>query len=100
MAPERFANYCQACQNDRMSTMNISLPDEMKRFVDQQVRERAYAGSSEYVRELIRKDRELAKFRALLDKGAASPVEGNFDAAWFDGLRTRLRARAKRRKRA
>lgn len=83
-----------------MSTMNISLPDEMKRFVDQQVREGAYAGSSEYVRELIRKDRELAKFRALLDAGAVSPVEGNLDAAWFDALRTRLRARTKHRKRA
>lgn len=80
--------------------MNISLPDEMKRFVDQQVREGTYAGSSEYVRDLIRKDRELAKFRALLDEGASSPVEGELDAAWFDGLRTRLRARAKNRKRA
>lgn len=83
-----------------MSTMNISLPEEMKRFVDQQVREGAYAGSSEYVRELIRKDRELARFRALLDKGATSPIEGKFDAAWFDGLRTQLRTRAKSRKRA
>ena len=83
-----------------MSTMNISLPDEMKRFVDQQVREGAYAGSSEYVREVIRKDRELAKVRALLDKGAASPVEGKFDSAYFDGLRAKLRARTKTRKRA
>ncbi len=83
-----------------MSTMNISLPDEMKRFVDQQVREGAYAGSSEYVRELIRKDHELARFRALLDKGAVSPAEGKLDAAWFDSLRTRLRARTKNRKRA
>jgi len=64
------------------------------------VREGACAGSSEYVRELIRKDRELAKLRALLDKGAALPIEGKLDAAYFDGLRTRLRARAKSRKRA
>lgn len=83
-----------------MSTMNISLPDEMKRFVDQQVRDGAYAGTSEYLRELIRKGRELAKFRALLDQGAASPVEGRPDAGYFEGLRTRLRAGAKRRKRA
>lgn len=83
-----------------MTTMNISLPEGLKEYVDQQVVQRGFGTSSEYVRELIRKDRELAKFRALLDKGAASPVEGELDAAWFDGLRTRLRARTKRRKRA
>ncbi len=80
--------------------MNISLPDSMKRFVDQQVREGDYAGASDYVRELIRKDRDVAKLRALLDKGAASTVEGEFDRAYFEGLRETLRARGKRRKRA
>lgn len=78
-----------------MGTMNISLPDAMKRFVDKQVRDGAYAGSSEYVRELIRKDRDVAKLRALLDEGAASPVEGNFDADYFKGLRKRIRSRTK-----
>ncbi len=34
-----------------MSTMNISLPDTMKAFVDEQVAERGYGTSSEYVRE-------------------------------------------------
>ena len=38
-----------------MSTMNISLPEELKDFVDSQVK-RGYGTSSEYVRELIRKD--------------------------------------------
>ncbi|HJP98828.1 MAG TPA: type II toxin-antitoxin system ParD family antitoxin [Rhodanobacteraceae bacterium] len=80
--------------------MNISLPDSMKRFVDQQVREGDYAGASDYVRELIRKDRDVAKLRALLDEGGASPLEGEFDRAYFDGLRETLHKRAKRRKRA
>lgn len=80
--------------------MNISLPDSMKRFVDQQVREGDYAGASDYVRELIRKDRDVAKLRALLDEGGASPVEGEFDRAYFNGLRETLRTRGKRRKRA
>ena len=40
-----------------MNTMNISLPDTLKTFVDQQVKQRGYGSSSEYVRELIRKDR-------------------------------------------
>jgi len=38
-----------------MSAMNISLPAELKDFVDNQVK-RGYGTSSEYVRELIRKD--------------------------------------------
>ena len=39
-----------------MSTMNISLPASPKSFVDRQVAERDYRTSSEYVRELIRRD--------------------------------------------
>ena len=39
-----------------MSTMNISLPDTLKSFVDEQVSQRGFGTSSEYVRELIRKD--------------------------------------------
>jgi antitoxin ParD1/3/4 len=38
-----------------MSTMNISLPDTLKSFVDDQVSARGYGPSSEYLRELIRK---------------------------------------------
>lgn len=40
-----------------MSTMNISLPESLKSFVDEQVGERGYSTSSEYVRELIRRTR-------------------------------------------
>jgi putative addiction module CopG family antidote len=36
-----------------MGTMNISLPDQLKSFVDEQVKERGYGTSSEYVRDLI-----------------------------------------------
>jgi antitoxin ParD1/3/4 len=39
-----------------MSTMNISLPQALKSFVDEQVASRGFGTSSEYVRELIRKD--------------------------------------------
>jgi putative addiction module CopG family antidote len=41
-----------------MSTMNISLPDTLKSFVNEQVNQGSYGTSSEYVRELIRKDQE------------------------------------------
>jgi len=39
-----------------MSTMNISLPDSMKNFVDSQISERGYSTSSEYIQDLIRND--------------------------------------------
>ena len=38
-----------------MTTMNISLPETWKSFVDEQVSGRGYGTSSEYVRDLIRK---------------------------------------------
>ena len=39
-----------------MQTMNISLPDPMKQFVDGQIAQGRYSSASEYVRELIRAD--------------------------------------------
>lgn len=79
-----------------MSTMNISLPDSLKSFVDEQVSERGYGTSSEYVRELIRKDQERTHLRGLLLHGAASQPMGSADAGYVDGLRKRIRSRAKR----
>ena len=40
-----------------MQSMNISLPDPLKQFVDGQVSQGRYSSASEYVRELIRADR-------------------------------------------
>ena len=74
-----------------MSTMNISLPDTLKSFVDEQVSQRGYGTSSEYVRELIRKDQDRLKLRELLLAGAASAPAAPADAAYFDGLRDRVR---------
>jgi antitoxin ParD1/3/4 len=71
--------------------MNISLPDSLKAFVDEQVTERHYGTSSEYIRELIRKDQERLQLRELLLKGGASPQTGVADDAYFESLRTRVR---------
>ncbi len=77
-----------------MTTMNISLPDGLKAFVDAQVDQRGYGTSSEYVRELIRKDQDRQHLRALLLSGAASPPAAPADVAYFDALRDRVRRRA------
>lgn len=79
-----------------MSTMNISLPEALKSFVDQQVTSRAYSSSSEYVRELIRKDQDRQRLRGLLLEGAASPPAGTADTAYFDQLRERVRDSGRR----
>jgi len=74
-----------------MSTMNISLPEALKSFVDLQVSSRGYVTSSEYVRELIRKDQDTQSLRGLLLEGAASASTTPVDSAWFDELRDRAR---------
>ena len=78
-----------------MSTMNISLPDALKTFVDEQVSQRGYGTSSEYVRELIRKDQARQQLRGLLLAGASSLPEGSADAAYFTGLRDCVHGRAR-----
>ena len=70
--------------------MNISLPDALKTFVDEQVSQRGYGTSSEYVRELIRKDQERQHLRGLLLEGAASAPAGPANNAYFGGLRRRI----------
>ena len=77
-----------------MSTMNISLPDTLKSFVDEQVSQRGYGTSSEYVRELIRRDQERLQLRNLLLAGAGSAPAAGVDAGYFDGLRERAKARS------
>ena len=79
-----------------MSTMNISLPDALKSFVDGQVSARGYSTSSEYMRELIRKDRDRQRLRGLLLEGAASPPAATADADYFERLRSRVRKAGRR----
>ena len=78
-----------------MATMNISLPDALKSFVDEQLASRGYGTASEYVRELIRKDQDRQRLRGLLLGGAASEAKVPADREYFGRLRERaLRHRA------
>lgn len=70
--------------------MNISLPGALKAFVDQQVSSRGYGTSSEYVRELIRRDQDIQQLRALLLEGAGSAATDPVDAGYFKDLRDRV----------
>jgi antitoxin ParD1/3/4 len=58
-----------------MQTMNISLPDQLKEFVDNQVNSGHYSTVSEYIRELIRVDvkrKGQETLEALLMEGIQS----------------------------
>ncbi len=67
-----------------MATMNISVPDPMKDWVQSQVNTGAYANISDYVRDLIRQDQEnrnkIQALQAAITKGLESGVsEKSFD---------------------
>jgi antitoxin ParD1/3/4 len=61
-----------------MATMNVSLPDLMKDWVEAQARTGRYSNASDYVRDLIRRDQEragkLAELQRLITEGIESGV--------------------------
>jgi antitoxin ParD1/3/4 len=68
-----------------MTTMNISVPDGMKAFVEAQMTEEGYASASDYVRSLIRdaqKRRAKQELEAMLLEGLAGPVSEMTSADW------------------
>lgn len=79
-----------------MSTMNVSLPDSLKEFVDEQVQRRGYGTSSEYIRELIRRDHDRTKLRDLLIEGVSSPPGKELNASYFDVLRRGVKKRVRK----
>jgi len=77
-----------------MSTTNISLPETLKSFVDSQVSDGDYGSSSEYMRDLLRKEQDRVRLRRLLLDGAASPLnEGPLNKEYFERFRKRIRDR-------
>lgn len=78
-----------------MDTINVSLPDSLRSFVDEQVNSRGFGTSSEYVRELIRKDPDRLNLRGLLLAGANSKSAAPADAAYFASLREQVNRRTR-----
>jgi antitoxin ParD1/3/4 len=70
-----------------MATMNVSLPDPMKEWVEDQVGGGLYSNASDYVRDLIRQDQDTQNKRELLvtalKKGEASGIsKRTLDDIW------------------
>ena len=75
-----------------MATMNISVPDPMKDWVQAQIDGGKYASSSDYVRDLIRKDQQqrdkLAALQAAISLGIESAQAGDLD---FDSIKRKAK---------
>ena len=70
-----------------MATMNVSLPDPMKEWVERQTDDGRFSNASDYVRALIRRDQErqvaIATLQAAIDAGLSSGEPVEFDARAF-----------------
>jgi antitoxin ParD1/3/4 len=75
-----------------MATMNVSLPDPLKDFVETQVSERGFGTSSEFVRDLIRREQARTQLRDLVLAGMGSAPGSEMDDDYFGRLRERVRA--------
>jgi antitoxin ParD1/3/4 len=79
-----------------MTTMNVSLSDQMKDWVETQVTNGQYHNASEYIRDLIRKDQaEIEKataFRAAIEQGRKSGISSR----GIDKILSDAKAKAKR----
>ena len=83
-----------------MTTVNISIPDSMKTFIDEQVAKGGYSTTSEYIRQLLRQEAERvtqARLEALLLEGLDSgePIEINDD--WWQQKRIQLLERLRKK---
>ena len=76
-----------------MATMNVSLPDAMKDWVEQQTRGGRYSNASDYVRDLIRRDQDratkIAAMQELVTEGLESGIADESMAEIRDEARTR-----------
>ena len=67
-----------------MATMNISLPDQMKNWIEECVQTGRYANASDYVRDLIRRDHiKLEQLRQALIEGENSGPSTGLDIDAF-----------------
>lgn len=59
-----------------MATMNVSLPDDMKSWIEAQANAARYSNTSDFVRDLVRREQErragIARLQQLIDEGLAS----------------------------
>lgn len=78
-----------------MATMNVSLPDPLKAWVEAQTQTGRYANASDYVRDLIRRDQDRASKIEALQALIAEGLESGVSDATPDDIRKRVEDRLK-----
>lgn len=83
-----------------MPTLNISLPESMRAFIDEQIAKGGYSTVSEYIRHLIRQDQKQVaqmKLEAMLLEGLdiGEPIEVTDE--WWENKRTELVERSRKK---
>lgn len=71
--------------NQTQTTLNISMPQGMRNFIDRRVKEAEYSTPSDYVRALIRADRKRRAedtYRMLMLEGYTSPAKEFTEKDW------------------
>ena len=76
-----------------MATMNVSLPDPMREWVEEQVRSGTYANASDYIRDLIRHDQER---RTELESAIREGLESGRSSRNAKEIVTAAKARMRR----
>ncbi len=67
-----------------MATMNVSLPDPMKAWVEAQTKSGRFSNASDYVRDLIRRDQERALRHAELQRLVTEGIESGISELSFE----------------
>ena len=75
-----------------MATMNVSIPSGMKDWVERQTGKGRYSNSSDYVRDLIRRDQVRQEAIQTLQSAITEGVESGETSA-FDPIAFKLRMR-------
>jgi antitoxin ParD1/3/4 len=86
-----------------MSTLNISLPDALRTYIEEQTRNGGYSTVSEYVRALIREDqkrKDQERLESLLLEGLESGEAQTISREDWDEVRQEVRKRLGKRRRA
>jgi antitoxin ParD1/3/4 len=81
-----------------MATLNLSLPDAMKAWVEAQARDGRYNNASEYVRDLIRRDQSsremLERLQAAVEQGRRNGISDRTAEEILAEAKAGLRAKA------
>jgi len=79
-----------------MAQMNISIPEKLKGWAESRVAEGRYSSTSDYVRDLVRRDQEheekLRRLQAAIDEGRKSGISNRSIAEIIADGRERRRA--------